>query len=225
MKDSSLIELSDYFKSIGIKSDEIYFVGGTSRDYLLGLEVDDFDFASKLSPSKLDKLFNNEEKYSSRYLNYGAVSFKIDSKHITITSMRKEKTYLDHRHPNDIEFITDLNVDSLRRDFTINSIYMDLDLNIYDPNNGQEDLNNKIIRMIGDIPTRIKEDPLRILRAYRFKEKLNFEIEEELNTYICNNFPLLKNIKKEKIALELQKFDKLNAGKIIDLLKDNQIEI
>ena len=78
-------------------------------------------------------------------------------------------------------------------------------MNVIDPQNGREDLENRIIRMIGDIPTRIKEDPLRMLRALRFSYTLNFKIEDELDRYIHQNLYLLQHINKDKITMELNK--------------------
>ena len=96
-----------------------------------------------------------------------------------ITTLRKEDGYSDFRHPNKIKFTNSLKEDVLRRDITINALYMDKDLNVIDYVNGKEDINNKIIKMIGNPETRISEDPLRIIRILRFQLETNFKIEKE----------------------------------------------
>jgi len=191
----------------------LYLVGGSSRDYLLNKEFDDFDFSIDVPIDEISPFFKDCDK---SFIKYGNIDIKYKEKRITLTCFRKELNYIDHRHPK-ICFTNDLLIDSKRRDFTINSIYISKDFNIIDPNKGVDDLNNKIIRMIGDISTRISEDPLRILRAYRFKYSLNFEIENELYKYIESHLHLLKLIRKEKIEQELNKFSK--DGKIIMIEK------
>ena len=185
---------------------KFYLVGGSTRDYLLKREFDDFDFATTLSPAKLRIYFKDVGNFA--FIKYGIVNIKFEGKTVTLACMRKETSYLDSRHPSKLEFINDLNIDCKRRDFTINSIYLDSNYEIYDPNNGLEDLKSKTIRMIGDYKVRIKEDPLRILRCLRFAYALDFEVEKELKEFIFNNLNLLKNLKECKIKEELSKFRK-----------------
>ena len=182
--------------------EKIYLVGGSSRDLLLGREFLDYDFASPYLIDDVKKVFKDADytfkKYGIAYVKYQEVK-------LTLATFRKEKSYVDSRHPSYIEFVDSLYLDSFRRDFTINAIYIDKDMNVIDPQNGREDLENRIIRMIGDIPTRIKEDPLRMLRALRFSYTLNFKIEDELDRYIHQNLYLLQHINKDKITMELNK--------------------
>ena len=183
-----------------------YLVGGSTRDFLLHRSFNDFDFATTLSPDELRECFKDEGNFA--FIRFGIVNIKFEGLVVTLASMRKETSYLDKRHPSKLEFIKDLNIDSKRRDFTINSIYLDSSYKTYYPNKGIEDLNSKLIRMIGDYKVRIEEDPLRILRCLRFSYHLGFEIESELKKYIFNNLNLLKNIKECKIKEELKKFSK-----------------
>lgn len=183
----------------------LYMIGGTSRDYLLGIESADYDFVTDATPSEtktfLKDTINTFEKY-------GVLGYKVNGIHVDIVTLRKESNYLDSRHPKKIEFIKDLSIDYLRRDFTINAIYIDKDLKVIDFANGVEDLKNKIIRFIGDPLTRIKEDPLRILRAYRFQKKLGFKIEEETLKLMQEHEYLLENLNKDKIKEEERKANK-----------------
>jgi tRNA nucleotidyltransferase/poly(A) polymerase len=139
------------------------------------------------------------------YANYVNVKLKIDSFSVDITTLREEAGYKDLRHPQSISFIKEISRDYLRRDFTINALYIDEKLQVYDFCGGQEDLKNRIIRMIGEPNLRLQEDPLRILRALRFKLKLGFEFEPSLERAIVNNIDMLDYIKPAKINEELAK--------------------
>ena len=161
-------KLSQLFNSYGFR---LYMIGGTTRDFLLGKEVFDYDFVSDATPDDMKVFLKDAEYY---FAKYGSVKVKVDGVHVDITTLRKEGAYQDYRHPSEITYVKSIDEDYVRRDFTINAIYMDENFNIIDPSNGVKDLENKIIRFIGDPQKRIEEDPLRILRAERFAKKLNF---------------------------------------------------
>ena len=180
----------------------LFMIGGTSRDYLLKLEVYDYDFVSDATPKDMKK-FLPDANYS--FEKYGSVKIKLDGVHADITTFRKEEEYLDYRHPSKITYVKTILEDYVRRDFTINAIYIDKDMKVIDPSGGLEDLKNKVIRFIGDPETRIKEDPLRILRAERFKEKLNFRIEEKSLAAINKYRYLLDKLNPDKIKEEQRK--------------------
>ena len=180
-------------------------VGGTSRDYLLGLPYTDFDFVTDATPEE-EKLFLPNAKYD--FAKFGSIKIFEDDVEIDITTLRKEEGYSDHRHPKKITFIKDLETDSVRRDFTINAIYIDKDGNIYDYHNGLDDLKKKIIRFIGEPKKRIEEDPLRIMRAERFAKKLGFKIEDESLHAIEEGRGLLSLLNPEKIKMERKKESK-----------------
>ena len=177
----------------------LFMIGGTSRDYLLNKEVYDYDFVSDATPDDM-KEFLKDANY--HFEKYGSVRVKVDNVHVDITTLREEDSYLDSRHPSKIRFVKE---DYVRRDFTINAIYMDENLKVIDPSNGLVDLKNKTIRFIGDPEIRIKEDPLRILRAERFSKKLNFVIEPKSLEAIQKYRYLLDKINPEKIKEELRK--------------------
>ena len=222
-------EIFDYLYS-NLKTDQLYSIGGTSRDYLLNKEINDFDFTSNLLPNEIKSIFKDGNYTFSKY---GTVDLSYKGNRITLTTFRKDINYLDRRHPQ-VEFISSYKEDSLRRDFTINSIYINHDNLILDPHHGVDDLNNKLIRMIGNISTKINEDPLRILRCYRFKSQLDFNIDKKLEEYIDLNFDLLKNISKGKIIQELNKckidmklylFKRLVNDKILEEECKNELNI
>ena len=177
-------------------------IGGTSRDFLLDIEILDYDFVTDATPEEMREFLANANFV---FAKYGCVKVKYDSFNVDITTLREESKYVDSRHPNEIKFTKDIKIDSKRRDFTINAIYIDENYNIFDFYNGQSDLENKIIRMIGDPNERIQEDPLRILRAYRFATIYNLSIEKGLADSISRNKELLSKLNKEKVKEELNK--------------------
>ena len=146
-----------------------------------------------------------------------------------ITTFRREIKY-ENRKPVEFEYIDSIEEDILRRDFTINSLYMDIDGNIHDIVGGKKDLEDGIIRTIGNISEKMIEDPLRILRAVRFASLLNFEIEPTLYNYIRQNKQLIRTLSYTRKKEELDKiFKNQNKLKGIELIKalniQNELEI
>lgn len=199
MNKSIFLTLAKKFKDHGFS---LYMIGGTSRDYLLGMEVLDYDFVTDATPLEM-KTFLEDANYT--FEKYGSVSTKVDGTKVDIVTFRKEEGYDDLRHPSKITFVKSIEEDFIRRDFTINAIYIDDHFNVIDPSNGVNDLKNKIIRFIGDPETRIKEDPLRIHRAERFQKRFNFSIEENSLKAIEKNRCLLDKLNPEKIKSEERK--------------------
>ena len=185
---------------------DAYLVGGTSRDYLLYGNFSDIDICSKGLPSVNEEILKDYEMSNKDGKFYGVLKYKVFDREIEVTTLRKEGEYIKNRRPKTIEFIDSLYIDSLRRDFTINAIYIDAYKNVYDYHNGVNDLNNKVIRMIGDPLKRINEDALRILRAIRFSSYLNFEIEENLKETILSNSNLVYSLNKNTLRKEINKF-------------------
>ena len=142
------------------------------------------------------------------FAKYGIVNIFLDNNEFTLASLRKESNYDDHRHPSIIEFVESYIEDSYRRDFTINAIYMNSKKDILDPQKGVIDINNKVLKSIGNPKTRFEEDPLRILRAIRFKNIYNLKYEENLHKAIIKNFNLIKELNPLKVKEELSKFNK-----------------
>lgn len=183
-------------------TEETYLVGGYVRDALLHRPSDDLDFATAMDPEAVHALFPN----ALFFARYGTVSFRQGSVKVTLASMRKEEDYIDFRHPSKVTFLKDYRIDSFRRDFTINALYVDAKGNILDPTGkGISDLEHGVLRMIGDPLVRLQEDPLRILRAYRFSYKLGFSLEEELKDAIASKKSLLEKLNPQKVKEELRK--------------------
>ena len=203
MNKEIFLSLAKLFNDHGYR---LFMIGGTTRDYLLNKEVLDYDFVSDATPEDM-KSFLKDANY--HFEKFGTVRVKVDGVHVDITTLRKEGEYIDYRHPSKVTYVKDIKEDYVRRDFTINAIYMDENFNVIDPSGlGLKDLKDKLIRFIGDPEKRIKEDPLRILRAERFEANLGFKIEDNTYLAIKKNRHLLDKINPDKIKEEYRKMNK-----------------
>lgn len=215
----SLFEtLSQHFKEQGFS---LYMVGGTTRDFLLGRTCSDWDLATDANPEELRILLPEADM---TFLRYGVARLKTKQGHIDITSFREEKDYQDFRHPQHITFVRSWKEDAKRRDLTINALYRSADGMIYDAFQGQKDLKEKCLRMIGDPLVRFKEDPLRILRVLRFSILLEFEIEKETECAMRKTIGLLEKLSKAKIQEEIKKMMAIHPQKAIEILCDYGID-
>ncbi len=192
------------------ETSEIRYVGGCVRKILNDEKTDDIDLATNLTPDQVKQcLDKNQIKFFETGIEHGTITAVIDDQNFEITTLRKDvKT--DGRRAV-VEYTTNWKEDSLRRDFSINSIYSDLDGNLYDPNSGHKDLNVGMIKFIGDPETRIKEDYLRIIRYLRFYTEYS-KIDHEINIIkiIKKNIEGLGKISKERQFNELKKILKLD---------------
>ncbi len=210
-------EILNKINSYGYKS---YVVGGYVRDKLLNINSKDIDIATNMPFIKLKEIFNYEEEYPE----YFCIKFKLDDYDVSITTFRKELIYKENK-PIKIEYTNDLKEDIKRRDFTLNSLYMDINNNIIDLYNGINDINNKTINVIGDINVRLEEDKTRILRALRFMSILDFKLSDELKEYINIHKDFIKEINYEKKKEELDKIFKTNGYKVfLNYIKNNDLE-
>ncbi|TSC52950.1 MAG: CCA-adding enzyme, partial [Parcubacteria group bacterium LiPW_72] len=178
------IAVSNIIKKLNSAGFEAYIVGGCVRDFLLGKEPKDWDITTNAKPEEIIKIFPD-----GRYENkFGTVVIH----EVEVTTYRIEAKYTDKRHPDAVRFAAKLADDLARRDFTINAMAAEIESRIKNQESrskdnptiidffsGQEDLNNKIVRAVGDPESRFNEDALRLLRAVRFAAELHFEIEEK----------------------------------------------
>lgn len=181
---------------------QAYVVGGAVRDFLMGKTPHDYDLTSDALPSQISDVFKDfYQEHSGE--KHGTIRVIIDHKPIEITTFRCDEGYTDYRRPDNVEFVKDVYIDSKRRDFSINAFYYS-EGHIYDFHEGLEDLNNKVIKTIGNPSTRFHEDALRILRAIRFSAKLGYEIESKTKTALLDCKEELNLIAKERILTELK---------------------
>lgn len=181
---------------------QAYVVGGAVRDFLMGKTPHDYDLTSDALPSQISDVFKDfYQEHSGE--KHGTIRVIIDHKPIEITTFRCDEGYTDYRRPDNVEFVKDVYIDSKRRDFSINAFYYS-EGHIYDFHEGLEDLNNKVIKTIGNPSTRFHEDALRILRAIRLSAKLGYEIESKTKTALLDCKEELNLIAKERILIELK---------------------
>lgn len=179
-----------------------YIVGGCVRDILLSKTPDDFDITTSATPQEVIELF---DKTIPTGLKHGTVTVMVDKSPIEVTTFRTENGYADNRRPDKVEFVTNVRDDLARRDFTVNAMAYNNHEGLIDLFGGQDDLENKVLRTIGDSETRFREDALRILRLFRFASTLGFEIEENTLVSAIDCADLLQNISRERIFAELKK--------------------
>lgn len=215
---AEFISLSNKFMEQGFS---LYMVGGTVRDFLSGIDLTDMDVVTDATPDQMKK-FIVEGDYT--FSNLGCVRYKSNNVKFDITTLRKEKSYKDSRHPMEVEFVKDLKVDVLRRDFTVNAMYMDNKFSVIDFVNGRKDLNNRVLRMVGNPNKRIKEDPLRILRAIRFSLDYKLIIDKKLKKAMLSNIKLLDNLNRDKISMEIKKIHCQNIDSIKYKFKEFNIQ-
>jgi poly(A) polymerase len=186
-------------------SSEIRYVGGCVRKIILKEKVDDIDLAINLNPQQVCEAFkNNNINYYETGIEHGTITAVIDDYKFEITSLR-EDVKTDGRHA-EVIFSTDWKKDASRRDFTINSIYSDSEGNLFDPFNGKEDLENGLVKFIGNPDQRIKEDYLRILRYLRFfLIYSNHKHDPQTLKVIKKNLDGIYNLSKERLLDELKK--------------------
>ncbi len=179
---------------------EAYIVGGYVRDLLIGNISSDIDICTNALPKDLHKIFpiNNNSN------NYGGFNLKIKKYNIDITTYREELKY-ENRKPVEIKYVDNLLKDLERRDFTINAICMNYNDKIIDLVGGIEDIEKRTIRMIGNIDKKLREDPLRILRAIRISTILSFQISQDLDEGIQRHATLVKNLSITRIKSEINK--------------------
>lgn len=183
---------------------EAYVVGGCVRDSLLGIEPHDWDICTSALPEQVLEVFS-DYKVILTGLQHGTVTIVIDTEPYEVTTYRIDGEYKDNRHPEKVEFVSNLELDLMRRDFTINSMAYNDKNGLVDLFGGIDDIENKVIRCVGNPDDRFTEDALRMIRAIRFAIKYGCEIEENTLISLLTRKELIKNISVERINSELQK--------------------
>lgn len=216
---NTALELLNKFNEANFKA---YIVGGFPRDLYINKKSTDVDICTNATPKEIKEIFKdskiNNEQYGSVSLIYNTVRFEI-------TTFRKEKKYENNRYPVKIKYIDNLIDDLLRRDFTINTLCIDSEGNYIDLLNAKQDIDNKIIKCVGDANKKIKEDILRSLRAIRFATILNFKLDDKLKKAIKKNKKLIKKLSYYRKKEELEKiFSSPNCKYGLNLIKELELD-
>ena len=198
-----------------------YIVGGFPRDLYINKKSTDVDICTNATPKEIKEIFK-ESKINSE--QYGSVSLIFKNVRFEITTFRKEKKYENNRYPIKIKYINNLIDDLSRRDFTINTLCIDSNGNYIDLLNAKKDIDNKIIKCVGDSNKKIKEDILRSLRAIRFATILNFKLDDKLKNAIKKNKNLLKKLSYYRKKEELEKiFSSSNCKYGLNLIEELEL--
>lgn len=202
------LEVIDLLERAGYQA---YFVGGCVRDLLLQEPVHDLDLCTSATPEEVLTLF---PKSIPTGLKHGTVTVLWRNKPIEVTTFRTDASYVDHRRPEQVRFVSTLAEDSKRRDFTINALALDKEGHVLDYHNGLSDLRNKLIRTVGQPKERFAEDALRLLRAIRFSAQLGFMIEEQTYKSLESCQGLLAHIALERVSTEFYKLLKAKEAEL-----------
>lgn len=182
----------------------VYVVGGCVRDHLLGLTPSDYDMCTSATPDEICDLFERHNLVRNGE-KHGTIGVVVAGQLYEITTFRKEGAYSDARHPDEVEFVTDIREDLARRDFTVNAMAYAPEIGFVDPFGGQQDLEKKVLRAVGDPLVRFREDALRILRGVRFAVRFGLVAEEKTLEGMVACAPLMEQLAKERICTELSK--------------------
>ena len=221
-------QLIDVLNKIAVNGGGVWIVGGAVRDASMGLNPSDVDLATDLTPDEILGIFPDAIETG---VSFGTITIKSGIFLFQTTTLRTDGEYIDSRRPDKVKWNMSLMEDLKRRDFTINSMAIDVARRTYyDPHNGLSDIKNNIIRCVGNPQKRINEDALRILRAYRFLGQMggkNWQLEKHLSDVMVVNSYLLEELSSERIWQEMSKILSFSkSGKIlVRMLSDGILKI
>ncbi|MFW5683493.1 MAG: CCA tRNA nucleotidyltransferase [Spirochaetota bacterium] len=182
---------------------EIYLVGGAVRNLLLGHKPSDFDFTTNATP---EQMIDSFRRVIPTGVQHGTVTILHRRESFEVTTYRTEGAYSDARRPDEVSFVSDINEDLRRRDFTINAMALDpVAERFLDPHGGEDDLEGRVVRAIGDPDERFSEDALRMLRAIRFASQLSFRVDEPTLASITRRASTISAVSLERVRDELTK--------------------
>lgn len=199
---------------------QVLMVGGCVRDIIMGKEPNDIDIATNIPVEVIDQHFNSHD--IGRNKDFGLTVVVFEGVEFEVANYRTEGTYTDGRHPDEVKIVNTFEEDSKRRDFTFNAFGMDINGTIIDYHNGQEDIENKVLRTVGDPSERFAEDYIRIMRAIRFSAKFGFKMASEVETAIKENAHKITTcVSPERIWNEMTKMASgKNFHKAVEMMFD-----
>ena len=182
---------------------EAFLVGGCVRDLLRGVRPHDWDICTSARPEETEGCFPGRRVIETG-LKHGTVAVVGNGTVYEITTYRADGPYSDGRRPDFVRFVSDLEVDLARRDFSMNAVALGLDGGLRDPFGGEEDIRAGVIRCVGEPSRRFQEDGLRVIRALRFSASLGYEIEEQTARAIHDCRTVLTHVSAERVKGELR---------------------
>ena len=197
----SILECLDALENAGYAA---YAVGGCVRDACLGLTPHDYDLCTSALPRETEAVFGNKRLVLAGE-KHGTVGVVTDFGVVEITTFRTEGAYRDNRHPDWVEFVSDVERDLARRDFTVIAMAYSPKRGFADPFGGREDLKNKVLRAVGEPEKRFQEDSLRILRGVRFAVRFDLTVDPETRKAMLSQAQLMDNLARERVFDELCK--------------------
>ena len=203
----------DSLESAGFSA---YAVGGCVRDSLLGLTPHDYDLCTEATPEQICRVFDGQRLVLAG-IQHGTVTVITDGGPIEITTFRLEGDYRDNRHPGWVRFVSQVEADLSRRDFTVNAMAYSPYRGFTDPFGGQSDLKNRCLRAVGDPISRFQEDALRILRGVRFAVRYALTPDKDTEAAMYTQAPRMDHLARERIFDELCKLLPLVSAE--DLLR------
>lgn len=202
------MELPEYVRPVIARLEDAghpaYAVGGCVRDALLGLTPHDYDLCTAATPEQTKAIFRDYPMFLAGE-KHGTVSIVAEGHVVEITTFRTESGYADHRHPDRVEFVPRIEADLARRDFTVNAMAWSPTRGFADPFGGRADLENRILRAVGEPEVRFREDSLRILRGVRFAVRFGLTPEEKTREAMFSLTPLMDSLARERVFDELCK--------------------
>lgn len=183
---------------------DAYAVGGCVRDSLMGIAPEDWDITTSATPDEMQCVFE-EYRCIKTGLQHGTLTVVVEDVPLEITTYRMDGTYSDGRHPDEVTYTRSLAEDLRRRDFTVNAMAYHPTVGLVDLYGGQKDIQNGVIRCVGEAKRRFREDALRIMRALRFAAVLGFVIDTNTSEALLTLSPTLSRVSAERIATELKK--------------------
>lgn len=194
--------VTNVLRTLESRGYKAFLVGGCVRDCIMGRHPNDWDVCTDALPVQIQAVFPNSRPTGIRH---GTITVIEHGSCVEVTTFRSDGEYSDHRHPENVRFISDLSADLERRDFTINAMALPLSGILFDPFSGREDIDRGLIRCVGDPDKRFNEDALRMLRAIRFSATLSFETEAETMAAVHRNAHLASTLAAERVCAEIEK--------------------
>ena len=196
-----------------------FIVGGAVRDLYMGIEPSEFDISTSATPKEIENIFKKTKPVGQ---SFGVILVIIDNLFFEVATFREDMNYIDGRHPEEVKYTKDPEIDIKRRDFTVNGLMLNPNtFEIVDFCRGCEDIDSKILRTIGNPAERFSEDHLRILRAIRFSNKYDLKIDKETEKQIIKMSEKILNVSIERVREEFVKIiTNKNPGRGIKILSD-----